>query len=120
LRRGAPARGMTAGVVFLDDERRILILKPTYRTGWLVPGGIVEPSESPRAACLRELREELALDAQADRLLCVEFESGTRAAWSVSTVCSWAGFCQRLSSRRSESTDAKSRPSSLSPMPKRW
>src|SRR5262245_38510950 len=70
---------MTAGVVFLDDERRILTVKPTYRAGWPVPGGIVERPESPRAACLCELREELALDAQADRLLCVEFESGDQS-----------------------------------------
>lgn len=66
---------MSAGALFLDEERRILVVKPTYRAGWLVPGGVVEPHESPLAACLREVREELALEAQGDRLLCVEYES---------------------------------------------
>jgi len=70
-----PKRRMAAGAVFLDDEGRILIVKPTYRAEWLVPGGVVEQHESPRAACLREVREELGLETEAGRLLCVEYES---------------------------------------------
>ena len=70
-----PKKRMAAGVVFLDDEQRMLVVKPTYQPKWLVPGGIVEEHESPRAACRREVREELGLDVEAGRLLCVEYGS---------------------------------------------
>jgi 8-oxo-dGTP diphosphatase len=70
---------MAAGVALLDDERRILIVKPTYRPTWLVPGGVVEEHESPRAACRREVREELGLDVEIGRLLCVEYGSAARS-----------------------------------------
>lgn len=72
---GPPKKRMAAGALFVDDAGRILIVKPGYRAEWLVPGGVVEQDESPRTACLREVREELGLETEADRLLCVEYES---------------------------------------------
>ncbi|MEO0768780.1 MAG: NUDIX hydrolase [Cyanobacteria bacterium J06649_4] len=47
---------MGAGGLFFDSEGRLLILKPTYRNDWLIPGGVVEANESPRHACMREVR----------------------------------------------------------------
>jgi 8-oxo-dGTP diphosphatase len=72
---GLPRKRMAAGALFLDDARRVLIVKPTYRAEWLVPGGVVEEDESPRAACAREIREELGLPLEPGRLLCVEYRS---------------------------------------------
>jgi 8-oxo-dGTP diphosphatase len=51
----------------LEREGRILIGQ-RKRTGrhpfkWEFPGGKVEPGEDPRQALVRELREELAIDA---------------------------------------------------------
>ena len=70
---GLPRKRIAAGALFLDSDQRILIVKPTYRTGWLVPGGVVEAEESPRHACCREVREEIGLDVEPLRLLCVEY-----------------------------------------------
>lgn len=43
-------------------DGRILLVKPSYRNGWSVPGGLVGRRESPRDAARRELREEVGLD----------------------------------------------------------
>lgn len=52
---------------------RLLILKPTYKGGWTVPGGVIEIGESPWEACRRETKEECGLDIDAGRLVCVDF-----------------------------------------------
>lgn len=63
---------MAASALFLNEQGNVLIVKPTYRPDWLLPGGIVEENESPRQACLREVREELNIETPLDKLLCVE------------------------------------------------
>jgi ADP-ribose pyrophosphatase YjhB (NUDIX family) len=52
---------IAAGALFFDESGRILLVKPGYKDGWEIPGGYVEPGESPRAACIREVQEELGL-----------------------------------------------------------
>jgi ADP-ribose pyrophosphatase YjhB (NUDIX family) len=44
---GLPMKRMAAGALFFNANRQILIVQPTYRESWLVPGGIVEAHESP-------------------------------------------------------------------------
>jgi 8-oxo-dGTP diphosphatase len=57
-----------------DRKGRLLILKPTYKGGWTVPGGIIEASgETPWEACRREAREECGLELRRGRLVCVDF-----------------------------------------------
>ena len=52
----------------------MLILKPTYKSGWTIPGGVVEADgESPWEACRREAEEECGLDLRRGRLVCVDF-----------------------------------------------
>ena len=70
-----PKKRMASNALFLNEEGKILIVKPTYRRDWLLPGGIIEEHESPYAACIREIREELGLDIPLGRLLCVEYLS---------------------------------------------
>ncbi len=68
-----PRKQMAAGAVVRDDAGRIVIVKPTYRPDWLVPGGMVELDESPRLGCAREVAEELGLTLAVGRLLCVDY-----------------------------------------------
>ncbi|MCG5469564.1 NUDIX hydrolase [Micromonospora sp. LAH09] len=62
-----------AGVVLRDQTGRVLVVHPTYKDVWEIPGGVVEPDESPADACTREIREELGLSMPAGTLLCVDW-----------------------------------------------
>lgn len=62
-----------AGALFVDDEGRVLIVEPTYKARWEIPGGRIERGESPREACHRELRDELGLHLPLGRLLVVDW-----------------------------------------------
>ncbi len=64
----------SAGALVRDRKGRLLILKPTYKGGWTVPGGIVEADgETPWEACVRETQEETGLTLTRGRLVCVDF-----------------------------------------------
>ncbi|MBQ1074803.1 NUDIX hydrolase [Micromonospora sp. C31] len=62
-----------AGVILRDQAGRVLLVHPAYKDVWEVPGGTVEPDESPADACTREIREELGLPIPAGALLCVDW-----------------------------------------------
>jgi 8-oxo-dGTP diphosphatase len=63
----------SAGALIWDERERLLILKPTYKKGWTIPGGQIDPGESPWDACRREVREECGLAVEHGRLVCVDF-----------------------------------------------
>ena len=63
----------SAGALIHDEQGRLLILKPTYKKGWTIPGGQIDPGESPWAACRREAYEECGLTVEHGRLVCVDF-----------------------------------------------
>lgn len=64
----------SAGGLIADGEGRLLILKPTYKAGWTIPGGqIEEDGETPWEGCRREVSEETGLQMTAGRLVCVDF-----------------------------------------------
>ncbi|BEL07132.1 hypothetical protein Q0Z83_053230 [Actinoplanes sichuanensis] len=64
---------MGAGVLFGDGRGRVLLVEPSYKPDWEVPGGCVEADESPRAAAQREIREELGLSVDVGRVLVVDW-----------------------------------------------
>jgi 8-oxo-dGTP diphosphatase len=64
----------SAGALIHDARGRLLILKPTYKAGWTIPGGEIEADgESPWDGCRRETYEECGLRVESGRLVCVDF-----------------------------------------------
>ncbi len=68
-----PRKAIGAGCLLFDNSGNLLIVKPTYKLTWQLPGGVVEASESPWQACVREVHEELGLHITLQRLLCVDY-----------------------------------------------
>jgi 8-oxo-dGTP pyrophosphatase MutT (NUDIX family) len=64
---------VSADVLLRDEAGRILLVKPTYKPGWDLPGGMAEANEAPDDAARRELREELGLDITLHGLLVVDW-----------------------------------------------
>ncbi|MCX7898518.1 MAG: NUDIX domain-containing protein [Methylocystis sp.] len=50
---------VAAGVLFVDPQGRVLLLKRADSGEWACPGGGIEPSETPAQAALRECDEEM-------------------------------------------------------------
>jgi len=66
----------SAGALIFDRKGRLLILKPSYKAGWTIPGGqLEEAGESPWQGCQRETLEECGLELERGRLACVDFLS---------------------------------------------
>ena len=63
---------VAAGVLYRDGAGRVLLVKPTYKDGWDLPGGYVEPGESPSAAARREVVEEVGTELPVRGMLLVD------------------------------------------------
>lgn len=68
---------LSAGMLLFDEQGQLLVVEPTYKETWEIPGGVVEANESPRQAAIREVAEELALYCQPLRLLVVDYTGQT-------------------------------------------
>lgn len=62
-----------AGALIRDQRGRILLVEPTYKDHWEIPGGVIEVGETPSQGCARELTEELGLHREPGRLLVVDW-----------------------------------------------
>jgi 8-oxo-dGTP diphosphatase len=70
-----PGKRVGSGLLISDGAGRLLIVEPTYKDHWEIPGGTVERDESPYAAATREATEELGLTISPGRLLVVDWSA---------------------------------------------
>jgi 8-oxo-dGTP pyrophosphatase MutT (NUDIX family) len=80
-----PTKRAIAQGVLRDPEGRVLLCELTYKAEWDLPGGVVDPGESPAQCVVREVREELGIDVQVRGLLAVNWLPPWRG-WSDATV----------------------------------
>ena len=70
---------LVAAVALIDDGNRVLIAeRPAGKSMaglWEFPGGKVEPGETPEAALMREVKEELGIDVCLECLAPFNFAS---------------------------------------------
>ena len=65
-----------SSIIFVNDKEEILLALRDdksglpYRNMWDVPGGHVEPDETPEKCIVREMKEEMNLDLRDFQLLC--------------------------------------------------
>ncbi|MCF4120988.1 NUDIX hydrolase [Antribacter sp. KLBMP9083] len=66
-----------------SDDGRVVLVEPTYKPGWEIPGGVVEADEAPWAAAAREVREELGLELTVGRPLVIDHLTAQATAESM-------------------------------------
>ncbi len=62
-----------AHLLLTDEHQRVCVLETTFKPDFELPGGIVEPGESPREAVLRESEEEVGIAVAVGPLLVVDW-----------------------------------------------
>ena len=73
LNAGLPTKRVISHGLLRDAAGRVLLCELTYKPEWDLPGGVVEPGESPREGVRREVREEIGLDVESPRLVTVNW-----------------------------------------------
>lgn len=61
-------RMSSAAIALYSADGRVLVVKAHYKKYWSFPGGVIDAGETPRNAAIREVREEVGIDIDADRL----------------------------------------------------
>jgi 8-oxo-dGTP diphosphatase len=68
-----PKKRLIAHVLLRDLQERVLLCETQFKPDWELPGGIVEPYETPRQGAIREVAEELGIALAIGRLLVVDW-----------------------------------------------
>jgi 8-oxo-dGTP pyrophosphatase MutT (NUDIX family) len=85
LNAALPTKRAIAQGVIRDAGGRVLLCELVYKQEWDLPGGVVDPFESPAQCVVREVREELGVDVEVRSLLAVNWLPPWRG-WSDATV----------------------------------
>ncbi len=68
-----PRKRAIAQLLVRDLDGRVLLCQLTYKRDWDLPGGVIEPGESPRLGVEREVVEELGLTLPAGPLVLTDW-----------------------------------------------
>ncbi|GAA3587998.1 NUDIX hydrolase [Amycolatopsis ultiminotia] len=71
--RSLPRKRMSAGTLIRDDSDQVLLVEPSYKDHWDIPGGVCEANEPPWRTARRERAEELGIDRPLGPLLVVDY-----------------------------------------------
>ena len=97
----------SAAVALRDDEGRVLLARHSEGNVWVLPGGAVEPAETPADAAVREMFEETGLFVRLTGLVgvfggpafVVKYRNGHRTSYVMSLFeAEVAGGCMRADS----------------------
>jgi 8-oxo-dGTP pyrophosphatase MutT (NUDIX family) len=88
-----PAGWSTAAALLLT--RRALTLS-SHAGQWALPGGIIDEDETPEAAALRELEEEIGLRIAPAEVLGTLDDYVSRSGFVITPVVVWAGAARTL------------------------
>jgi RimJ/RimL family protein N-acetyltransferase/ADP-ribose pyrophosphatase YjhB (NUDIX family) len=73
LNAGLPTKRVIAQGLIRNNAGEILLCELTYKQEWDLPGGVVDPHESPAHAVVREIREELQIEVSPQSLVAVNW-----------------------------------------------
>lgn len=79
LNAGLPTKRAIAQGLIRNSTNEILLCELTYKQEWDLPGGVVDPHESPAHAVIREVREELDVEMSPQSLVAVNWLPRWRA-----------------------------------------
>ncbi|MET0911098.1 MAG: CoA pyrophosphatase [Ilumatobacteraceae bacterium] len=90
------ARGMDGRMRLVSGGASFLLCRRAaglnrHASQWALPGGRVDPGESPADAALRELDEELGVRLEADTVLGMLDDYPTRSGYVITPVVVWGG-----------------------------
>lgn len=68
-----PTKRAIAQGLLRNEDGEILLCELTYKADWDLPGGVVDPHESPAACVVREVEEELSLGVDPRGLIAVNW-----------------------------------------------
>ncbi|HET7305585.1 MAG TPA: NUDIX hydrolase [Segeticoccus sp.] len=68
LNAGLPTKRVITQGLLRNGDGDLLMCELTYKREWDLPGGVVDPRESPAFALVREVAEELRVDVRPTRL----------------------------------------------------
>lgn len=82
---------VAADVLLKDTSGHVLLVNPTYKPGWDLPGGMAEANEPPEDAATRELVEELGLRVTIRGLLVIDWVAPPTDPGTISSPSSSTG-----------------------------
>lgn len=72
--KNLPRKRVSVGALFFNNKKQLLVVKPNYKSNWLVVGGTVDAKESPYQAMKREIKEEIGLTIKKLQPICFEYK----------------------------------------------